>query len=175
MLPAFKNMDWISNIQNMTEGRKAVYKLICADIALVFALDSTDQIRYLMEDEVEAQSDEELLAQALENFAQRLNEHSTQAEQTDMGIILHLDNNYDASLLLLHQQWLPDLALQGEPVIGLFARDLLVIADSANPHQLEAIKLFAEQKFAELSYCISPHLLTIKDGNITLYRSELAS
>lgn len=175
LLPCIKNLDWLEQMTQLSKGTAPVFKPIAGDLILVFALDSESQMRFLMDDEDQTQSFDDLFAQAMENFHQRVREIRLQGGVTEIGVRLELDNDYDSSLALVTDDLLESLELEGEPVLGIFSRALFVIADSAKPEQVKELQNFANTQAAELPYALSTHLYTFKDSTITLYAGELAS
>jgi hypothetical protein len=72
--------------------------------------------------------------------------------------------NYEASMLLVPELWAEiDPVLQGDRVVAIPNRDLLLIGDGANPALVEQVAGFAKEMNEKGAYPVVPHLLTWRE------------
>lgn len=77
-----------------------------------------------------------------------------------------LDRNYDASMILLFDEWRDRLALQDEPVIALPARDELLICGSTDMDSVEGLRQMATEIVAGSPYALSSELFVWREGRL---------
>lgn len=174
LLPAIKNTSWLDACKQTDANKQddpVVYLPLAGDLVVVFALDMSVRMSYLYQSQlVEYSPDNDLntlYMHALNNFNSYL-EH-IDIQRTEIGYIIRLDGNYDASLILKVDQWLTNLSLIGQPVVAIIARNLLVIADSNDHEQVHLLRQYAKQQMDEAPYALSAELYTLKDAKLTLY------
>ena len=78
--------------------------------------------------------------------------------------------NYEASLLLLDHVWNGgSLKVQGEIVIGVPARDLLLVTGSENQRGLARIREIAAEVVAESPYALTRELFVYRKGRFVRF------
>lgn len=144
------------------------------DLCVAFAFDDGDHYIYVNKSLIPNFESSTFLAVARQNLIDYLRAH-LQAEtftiqQESIGYMIRTDGEYEASLVMLMDDIVNFLELEGLPVIAVLARDILIVADSANREQVEALKESADRLINELDYALSAqlHYLT-EDQKIQLY------
>lgn len=180
LLPVIKTLDWMASINANTtdngeyQDSSLVYMPLAGDLVIVFALDNSASMSYLLNDQLSDYcADGEINAiyqLAMNNFQCYL--QNIEIKLDDMGYIVYVDGNYDPSLILKFEQWKHLIPLKGEPIIGVIARNQLVIADSQKSAQVSALKNYIKQEFDNLLYAISADLYTIKQDKLCIYTSH---
>lgn len=81
-----------------------------------------------------------------------------------------LDRNYDASMVLLFNQWRGKLDVAGEPVIVIAARDDVLICGSDDVASLAELQVMAHTIAAESAYGLSHQLFVWRDAALQSYQ-----
>lgn len=85
----------------------------------------------------------------------------------DMLNMVTAGGSYEASLLLLTDLWQRERAdMQGDPVVAIPVRDLLVFVDSANPDAVAALRELAADFHREGEHPLTPSLFVIRGHEI---------
>lgn len=144
-------------------GRMVAVKAepLAADLWVVYAQDSPDRFQFLPADfEVDL---EELRQRALENLRALL----PPVEMHGGGPVFMLTagGNFEASLLLLDALW-DELAghVEGEPVVAVPSRDVLILTGSASPEGIAQARELVARVTATGSHLVSATLLVRRAG-----------
>lgn len=176
LLPVIKTQDWLaastSQLQKarMTDAiARLLIRPLAGDLLLVYVEDTADAMNYLREDAL-AQLGldfEQLHAKALHNLQGML----PQLELAGGGgrYAARLDRNYDASMVLLLEQWLPRIELAGEPVLAIPARDELLVCGSDDGEAIASLREMASEIVSRSAYSLSTQLFTWRDGGLQVY------
>jgi hypothetical protein len=85
--------------------------------------------------------------------------------QQDAGVYrLRLDDNYEASMLLMYPRWYGRFLLPRDPVVAIPARGEVLLADSRNRGAVTRMRAAARTDSAQSPYAITPRLYVIRDG-----------
>jgi hypothetical protein len=191
LLPAIKNQSWIERVQHTPQqekdssffhttsqqyGRQLAHIPLVADLSIVFALDTPHHMSYVFNEQLHdfsaADDIQEVYQQALENLKTHI--PGMKIKASPLGYTVHVDSNYDASMILLYDQWKERIALRGDPVIAIVARGTLIIADSDNTKQIHDLRKFVQDIFPTVAYSLSPLLFTIKDEQLSIFSADTA-
>lgn len=188
LLPSIKNQTWINSIEHHQPNklvfesgmqpnaldlhpRNLVNIALVDNLFIVFVMDTPKYMNYVFKEDLARLAKDgdvrTLYAQALDNLRQFI--PRIQFESSAIGLSLHVDANYNASMILLYDEWKDKLTLEGNPVIALLARDTLLIADDANPQQLQSLQKFVQKIYPDIAYGLSPSLYTIRHSMLTSY------
>jgi uncharacterized protein YtpQ (UPF0354 family) len=81
--------------------------------------------------------------------------------------MLIADGANEASLLLLPELWtMRKLKVDGDFVVALPTRDVLVVTGSNDADAIRRVRALAQKGFAEGPYSISPKLYRFRDGKL---------
>lgn len=178
LLPVIKTRDWLaasaSQLQtaNMADASaRLLMRPLAGDLLLVYVEDTADSMSYLREDALArlGLDLEQLHDKALHNLQEML----PQLELAGGGgrYAARLDRNYDASMVLLLEQWLPRIELAGEPVLAIPARDELLVCGSDDGEAIASLREMAREIVAASAYALSTQLFVWRDGRLQLYAS----
>jgi uncharacterized protein YtpQ (UPF0354 family) len=137
---------------------------------IVYAEDTPRNIRYFTADELRAAGVErqDLRALALRNLKQLLVSR-VEVERGTISMVT-AGGDYEASLLLLDEVWArPDLRAKGEIVVAVPARDLLLVADSADIVAIDKLRLLAMRLHDKASHPLSDQLFVYRGGRFVRY------
>jgi uncharacterized protein YtpQ (UPF0354 family) len=81
-----------------------------------------------------------------------------------------LDENYEASILLLQQYWNKQtFDVAGDIIVFLPARNVVLVAGSQDAEGMRIAGYLANKGFKELGYAISPHAYSFQNGEWRRY------
>ena len=165
IFPVIRDAGFVAGVRR-DPASAAVAEPLAGDLWVLYALDSADQIRYLLESEVEklGVSGAELRALAVANLAGKA--PKAKVEEVADGVRwIVLDGVYESSFLLLEPFWVRIAKQLGEsPVVAVPTRDVLLFAAASDEGAVVRIREVAERFAAEQAYPISPRLFR-RDGN----------
>lgn len=175
LLPAIKTMSWVNHVNNVTSSQPTdqslIYLPLAGELVIVFALDMGNSMSFLMKNMLANYSStldiHEVYKQSIENFQDIIQE--IELQKTNLGYMVKLDDNYEASLVLLIDQLLSSVDIEGEPVIAIIARNQLFIADSKNHQQVSDLRQYALDQIDKIPYALSSHLFCVKDKKLVPY------
>ena len=74
------------------------------------------------------------------------------------------DGNYEASLLLFDDLWDGDIKVDGDIVVAIPTRDVLLITGSKNEEGIARLREIVDQVTAEGTYTVSSTLFVYRKG-----------
>ena len=183
LLPNIKHIQWVKDIEEVTNqaqtdpntppSRLVTFPFV-GDLVRVVAMDYPSKLAYLFDRDLPEHtpdgSKDTALSMAMENLRTALD----QVEITALGNSLHrigLDQTYDASLVLLWEDIMPQLSFVGEPVLALIARDQFIVADGNVPEDIAKLKHYAAEQVQASPHALSAQLYAYRNGRIGLYES----
>ena len=183
LLPNIKHIQWVKDIEevsnqaqtdpNTPPSRLVTFPFV-GDLVRVIAMDYPSKLAYLFDSDLPEHtpdgSKDTALSMAMENLRTALD----QVEITALGNSLHrigLDQTYDASLVLLWEDIMPQLSFVGEPVLALIARDQFIVADGNVPEDIASLKHYAAEQVQASPHALSAQLYVYRNGRIGLYES----
>jgi len=179
IVPVIKDRGWMEGIQATLRERGGneaddLPAYVCdpynSELAIFYAEDSPKNIRYLTE----------------ESFAELGLDRATLREQS-IGNLLDLisgyevmggdglymvtaGGDYEASLLLIDQVWDSEaMPVDGDFVVAIPARDLLIVTGSENSEAIGRLREMASESAASFSYSLTPVLFIRKDGAFEVF------
>ena len=78
---------------------------------------------------------------------------------------------YEASLLLLDEIWIPNaIAVQGDVVVGIPARDLLLVTGSQTPGGVDKLRQVVNATAQDANYKLTNTLFVRRNGRFEVLR-----
>jgi uncharacterized protein YtpQ (UPF0354 family) len=141
-----------------------------SELVVLYAEDTPKNMRYLTDDDVTELGIErdELRQLAVENLRRLL----PNVEMTgDKGVFLmQAGGDYEASLLLIESIWNSgQIEVEGEIVVAIPARGILIITGSQNRGGLRKVRDLAEKTASEASYRLTSQLFVFRAGRFEVF------
>lgn len=182
IVPVIKDRPWLEETRQVMLSRGAkevpeqVYEEFSPDLIVVYAEDSPKNIRYLVPKDLElAKIDRaELRALACENLKRIL--PKIERHGADGLYMLTAGGDYEASLLLLDSIWSGgQMNVQGDVVVAIPTRDLLLVTGSENPQGIEKIRKMVKEATTGGAYRLSPKLFVFRNGKFDEFTGTVES
>lgn len=171
IVPVVKDDEWVTEMIRYTlersegESNEIYRESLTPGLTIVYAEDTPTSIRYIQEDAL-AEAGVDLAGirgLAIENLARKL--PNLEVAGGPGLYMLIADGNYEGSLLLIDELWAAgNFDVAGELVVSLPARDVLLVSGTENTEQLDQLRGFRDQAFAESPYRITTTLYVRRDG-----------
>ena len=177
IIPVIKHAGYVSEItQSLKQSGQDIAKFslyheaLNKELIVLYAMDTEHNIRYLSESEVHdfKLAPGQLRQLAIDNLAAILPQLQTHGDQ---GLyMLIADGNYEASLLLADAIWTKEnFAVDGDLVVAIPSRDVLLIAGSKSLAHLAKIAETAAKIHADAPYSITTQLFIRRDDQWQLF------
>ena len=178
IVPVIKDAAWIAETRQAMLDRGAesvceqIYEEFCPGLLIVYAEDSPKNIRYLTPKLLASAgvTKEELRVLACANLKRLL----PQVERLEGNgvFILSAGGDYEASLLLFDTIWAGMQAeIDGEVVVAVPTRDLILVTGSGNKQGLAKIREVATETWSTGGYKLTPQLFVYRDGKFYEFSS----
>lgn len=174
ILPLVKTRAWLDTALAQAHSHQPglepfIVEALAGDLIVTYVEDSPATMSFLSPAEAAQRGLEgpALREHALQNLAARLPE--LEVGGGGGRYVARLDRNYDASMVLLFDVWGRDLPLQGEPVIGVPARDEVLICDSHDRESLEQLGSIVADIAHKSAYGLSSRLFVWRDGGLRAF------
>ena len=171
IIPVIKDRPWIEEMRDSllkrgaTKTPEPVFEDFSPDLIIVYAEDSPKNIRYFTADDLAKAGIDRggLRALACENLRRILPKIECQGGN---GVyMITAGGDYEASLLLLDSIWSGGtIDVQGDIVVAIPTRDLLLVTGSQNLEGLEKLKQVVKKAFSEGSYRLTSKLFVHRGG-----------
>lgn len=141
------------------------------ELLVLYAEDTDNNIRYLDEQQIEEAGvpRSELRALAVANLKRLLPEVALQ--KGDGVLMVTAGGTYEASLLLLDEIWIPNaIAVQGDVVVGIPARDLLLVTGSQTPGGVDKLRQVVNATAQDANYKLTNTLFVRRNGRFEVLR-----
>lgn len=163
IIPVIKPISYVQGIKEMSEDMNGkapeiIYEKYNEDIIVAYAIDRNNTIEYLTKEDFETFN---IPKDSLRSIATRNLENLLEIKfQGDDGLYMILAGGaYEASVMLINDIFKKDiLPVDGDFVIAIPSRDLLLVTGSRNASGIEKIKKMAKEVYETGSYTISDHL-----------------
>jgi len=172
IVPVVKDRAWLAETQKSLKTRGAkefqerVYEALNRELVIVYAEDSPRNIRYLSPKDVAdlGLKTGELRGLAVANLKKLL--PKVEVRQGALVSIITAGGDYEASLLLLDHIWSSrQLVVDGDIVVAIPARDLLLFTGSRNRAGIAKLREVASEAARDASYRITDRLFVYRDGS----------
>lgn len=175
--PVIKDTSWISEImQTMEESHTGeitipIHEPLNDDLIILYALDSEHSMRYIVDDDLaELEIDRQNLRDiAIENLKGILPPVEIQG---GFGLyIINAGGDYESSLLLLDKIWNGNqFEVNGDIVVSLPVRGLLMVSGTADRETLEKMRHIANESISQSPYRLTEKLFRYRDGEFSEFK-----
>lgn len=162
IVPVIKPAEYLNDVSNLGDNGKAFPMLTDKyndQLIIAYAEDTKNNIRYLNEDDFKKLgiSRDSLKSIALRNFDRIIPNIQRQGEN---GLyMVTAGGDYEASLILLPSIWNKEnFPVDGDFIVGIHNRDLLLITGSNNPNGIGKIKEVIANSYKTGNYQVSESL-----------------
>jgi uncharacterized protein YtpQ (UPF0354 family) len=165
IVPVVKDRGWLRALPGSGKRPQHVFEDLNEDLVVVYAEDSPKSIRYLAAKDLEQLGlrREELRPLAVGNLEKLLPD--IQLRRGELVSMLTAGGNYEASLLLLDAIWSGgQLQVDGEIVVAVPARDLLLFTGSRHKAGVARLREIAVRAAREESYSLTGRLFVYRNG-----------
>lgn len=175
IMPMIKPLSWLEKFAEVEGTTIADCSLITfpldfdqrGDLCVAFTFDDGDHLIYVNKALVPHFDSAIFLAVTRQNLLDYLMGHveaqTLNINAESIGYMIHTDGEYEASLVMIMDIIKDFLKLEGSPVIGVLARDILIIADSADQAQVAGLQENAKKVIDELDNSLSSMLYTLTE------------
>ncbi len=177
IVPIIKDRPWLQETRQAMIDRGAkkvpdyVYDDLNPELVILYAVDSPQSIQYLTPAELEkAKIDhKDLRALAIENLKRLI------PKMDRVGgkgfYLLTAGGDYEVSCLLLDSIWNQgQFPVDGDIVVAIPARDMLIITGSKDPQGLEKMKGLVEKTYNSGAYRLTKQLFVFKGGKLETFQ-----
>ncbi|MDC1106115.1 DUF1444 family protein [Prolixibacteraceae bacterium] len=169
IVPMIKSNEYLEEIKkaanNSDIDNHLVYQHYNDDLIIVFGEDVGNSIRYFSKNEFEILNIpiEKLFDLSINNLVEMLPELTIKKGK---GIyMITVGGEYETSLILIKHLWTKEnFDIDGDIVIGIPNRDLLIVTGSNQSEDVEKITSLTQESHNNQSYQVSPHLFIFKEN-----------
>jgi uncharacterized protein YtpQ (UPF0354 family) len=175
IVPVVKDRAWLAEVRRAAQARggkpaEHVFEALNEDLVVVYAQDTPHNIRYLSADDVSQLGlrKGELRALAVANLRRLL--PGVELRRGALLSMIRAGGDYEASLLLFDDIWSGGkLEVDGEVVVAIPARDLLLFTGSRSRDGIAKLRQVAAQASREASYSLTDRLFVYRNGRFERY------
>jgi len=177
VVPVIKGRDWMEGLKRAQQGNESkpggenVYDEMNEDLLIVYAEDTPRNTRYLMDGDLEKAGlkREHLRELAIDNLQHILPQ--VELHQGEHVSMLVAGADYVPSLLLIEPLWTNgDLKVDGEFVVAVPTRELLLFTGSKDSAGIAELQRIANEAVAESNYAVSSQLFVYRDGRFQRFK-----
>jgi uncharacterized protein YtpQ (UPF0354 family) len=177
IVPIIKDRAWLAET-SAAVSRKAgddgkvarVFEDFNELLVIVYAEDTPSNIRYFSPGDLTKAGIERgrLRALAVSNLRRVL--PKIEFHEGELFSMVTAGGNYEASLLLFDELWTGDrLKVDGEPVVAVPSRDVLLVTGSRNAEGIDRLRKVTQEIIAESTYTLTAELLVYRNGRFTRF------
>ena len=177
IVPVVKDRSWLDEVRqgmsnpDVRELPNWIHDDLNGELVVFYAEDSPQNIRYLeAKDLAGANIAQDNLRQlACENLMRLL--PKIERHGSNGVFMITAGGDYEASLLLIESIW-ADLGklVDGDVVVAIPTRDLLLVTGSHNAAGIRNVRELADKAFKEGSYRLTTKLFTFRQGKLVEFR-----
>lgn len=172
IVPIVKDLRYINHVKELCQPKPLplYYESYNEWLYILYAQDRKERISYLTpQDITNHQIDtSKLRALGLKNLLERLTNIEMHG---DYGLfLLTAGGNYEASFILNDAFWAKDFPVDGEVVIGIPSRDVLIISGTQEQENLALLKDKVATISASNNYLITDQLFVYRNGIFEVYQ-----
>lgn len=175
IVPVIKDRAWLEQFRarlKQQAGGKApdpLYEDLNTELVIVYAENSDNRIRYLSSAEDIGLAGADLRRLAVDNLRRLLTKIRI-LKYDDMFARISAGGDYEASLLLVDEIWSgPQLKFDGEIVVAIPAKDILLVTGSKNRKGLKVVRQLAANFVQKESYALVDTLFVYRNGRFTKF------
>jgi uncharacterized protein YtpQ (UPF0354 family) len=178
IVPIIKDRQWLSEIAQSLKNRGMdkpvanVFEELNEQLVIVYAEDSPTNIRYLSPEGLEelGVSKKELRAIAISNLKKIV--PKIEIQKGPVLSMVTAGGDYEASLLLFDDLWTDEaFQVDGEVVVAIPARDLLLVTGSKTPGGIAKLREIATKSLQQSSYRLTDTLFVYRDGKFMKFEA----
>lgn len=174
IMPVIKDRQWVADNHSAFKARgiqrEHVFDSFNADLVIVYAEDTPARMRYLMTGEDIGIARKELRARAISNFRRELPKIQIMKVDDALSIISVGGGDYSASLLLLDDIWSDGrIKVNGDIVVAVPARDVILVTGSRNREGLRGMRKIAADLMAKSAYRLTDTLFVYRNGRFARF------
>jgi uncharacterized protein YtpQ (UPF0354 family) len=171
ILPVLKSNDWraaaLAQLERTTLDRREVpfiTRPFVGDLLVTYVTDTPDSMQFVTPSTLSSLglSEADLHDTAIRNLTRRL--PSLEIKGGGGRYAARLDRNYDASMLLILDQWRDRIAIQGDLVVAVPARDEVLLCGVDDPDTAASLAVAAVEIRSASAYELSAQLLQWSDS-----------
>ena len=172
IVPVIKDRKWLADLHTSLKAKGVEQEHLSEsfnnELVIVYAQDDPNRMRYLTTGEGDGIAREELKALAVTNLKRLL----PKIEMRRIGDIMLISagGDYEASLLLIDDIWSSgQIKVDGDIVVAVPARDVLLVTGSRNRTGLKKVRELAAKYVAEGRYELTETLFVYRDGRFSKF------
>ncbi len=171
IVPVIKDRQWLSDISQSLQnsGKNQPLEHVVEDLnerlVIVYAEDSPNSIRYLIPKNLEeiGLSKAELRKLSIENLKRVLPD--IELHKGPLVSMITAGGSFEASLLLFDDLWNGDsIKVEGDLVVAIPSRDLLLVTGSKTPGGIAKLRELATRSLQKASYHLTDELFVYQNG-----------
>ena len=172
IVPVIKDREWLDEVrQSIKTSGKAqdvLFEEFNKELVVVYAEDSEKRMRFLLSTDDIGVERKELRKLAVDNLARILPKIEMQGD--DVFAMLTAGGDYEASLLLFDDIWNGgQIKVEGDIVVAVPAKNVLLVTGSQNRKGLAALRTLAAKFVSENRYRITDALFVYRNGRFTRF------
>ncbi len=165
IVPVIKDVGWLRDMKRAVPDGEQVWEEFNSDLVVVYAEDTETGTLYPVPSEFKkAGLDVNALRElAVANLRRRLS--AVEIERSSSVSMITTGVGYEPSLLLLEEYWdAAKLGVQGEIVVAVPSREVLIFTGSRSRGGVSRLRQLARQIAAEDPYALTAQLFVFRDG-----------
>jgi uncharacterized protein YtpQ (UPF0354 family) len=174
IVPVIKDRKWLSEVKASAPSMaNNVFDEYNEELLIVYAVDSPRNIRYLTSENLGALNiDRTVLREtAVRNLRALLPE--VQEHRGPLVSLITAGADYVSSLLLFDHLWTgTSIKVDGEFVVAIPSRDVLLVSGSRNKAGIEKLRQMSEKAVKESSYSLTATLFVYREGQFRAFVDE---
>ena len=176
IVPVVKSRQWIADYaafmkeQGFGDEAVAVHDPFNSELVVAYAEDRDESYRYLLLADLKQLGfgGDDLALLALNNLGRLV--PGPQLITGPLAFAIRVDGNYEASLLLYSSWWEGQpIKVDGDYVVAVPARDILLVTGSNNPAGIAQLRALARETVRKGSHTIVETLFVFRDGRFTRF------
>jgi uncharacterized protein YtpQ (UPF0354 family) len=172
IVPVIKDRQWLvelhATLRSQGKTQEQLSDSFNNELVIVYAEDDPTRMRYLTSDEDIGVARAEVRALAVDNLRRILPKIEMRGD--DHMFLVSAGGDYEASLLLLDEIWTGgQVKVNGDIVVAVPARDVLLITGSRDRIGLKRVREFTAKLVAEGPYRLTDVLFVYRNGRFTKF------
>lgn len=171
IVPVIKDRRWLAETRRMLKasGKEPVFEDLNSELVVVYAEDSSKRVRYLTDSEDLGVARKDLRKLAVANLG-RILPKVEMRQHDDAFALLSAGGDYEASLLLFDDIWNGgQIKVDGDIVVAVPAKDVLLVTGSHNRKGLEVVRQLAAKFAGQQRYALTDVLFVYRNGRFTAF------
>ncbi|MDJ0710192.1 MAG: DUF1444 family protein [Woeseiaceae bacterium] len=169
IVPVVKDAAWLEEVLRLAAPEYMTYPLV-DDLIVIYAEDTPANIRYIQKEDIEETGIDmaEIANLSIENLLARL--PGIEVHGGEGLYMVTAGGNYEPSLLLIDDMWNADnFDVQGEIVVSIPARDMLLVSGADDPDKLDQLVEIGTEVYEGSPYRLTTNLYVWRDSAWQLF------